>query len=369
MNNRSITPREDLNWMRLALAEAKKGLGLTSPNPPVGAVIIQHLGEGENASWRLIGASYHECAGEAHAERRALLDVTERGYEKQDLLGACIYITLEPCSSWGKTPPCTDAIIEAGITRVVYACADPDKRHQGRARRLLEQQGIEVVEGVLRHDSELLLRPWFYAIQMKRPWVIAKVATSLDGRLSREATPWLSGETALQYAHELRAQSDAILIGGETLRRDQPSLTIRKPFTTPHERKKQPWRILVTKRGLNDEEKLRQPLFCDEHEKRTRVYESIEDWEAFLTELYEEYGIVQLMLESGGQLLTPLLEKGLIQEWVQILTPHLTGGPHDLIASKQYLAVEPALIEGNWLALGQDMVYRALIAPVASSRA
>ncbi len=360
MKKTALTAAEDQHWMGVALDQARRGLGLTSPNPPVGAAIVQYLGDSEK-SWQLIGASYHECAGEAHAERRALHAAKDAGYDAEALIGACMYITLEPCSSWGRTPPCTEAILEAGITRVVYACADPDIRHQGRARRILEAQGVTVVEGVLRAHSERILLPWFYAMTHKKAWVVAKVATSLDGRLSRAKTPWLSGKEALSYAHQLRAESDAIMIGGETLRRDNPTLNIRTPIEPLHPRKKQPWRIVVTRRKLGDELKRGKVMFNDEHAARTLAYDGIEDWDALLRELYENYGIVQLMLECGGKLLKPLLEGGHIREWVQVITPHIVAGPHEMIEGRDYLELEPVLREGRWEKMGEDMIYRALI--------
>ncbi len=369
------TQAQDEAWMEQALSLAMRGQGLTSPNPPVGALIIQHrdhltslpaihhpaapqLGE-----WQLIGASYHQRAGEAHAERRALLDARQRGYSEEHLCGACIYITLEPCSSWGRTPPCTDAIIEASLSRVVYACCDPDTRHQGRAKRILEQQGIEVVEGVFKAHCAPLLRPWFFAIQHKRPWVVAKVATSLDARLSRRDTPWLSGAQSLHYAHQLRAQSDAILIGGGTLRSDDPSLTIRLPEGELPEGKQQPWRVIVSREADIAAKHAHKKIFSDEHAARTLVYTAVEDWEELLHSLYREHGVIQLMLECGASLLKEWLERGLIQQWVQIITPHLAAGPHELLAGEDYLALEPQWEESSWSPSGADMIYRALIAP------
>ncbi len=355
--------------MQLALEQAQLGLGCTSPNPPVGALIIQHRSRlqspcptpapPQHGEWQLIAASYHQRAGEPHAERRALADAYERGYTSEQLIGACIYVTLEPCSSWGRTPPCTDAIIQARLGRVVYACSDPDKRHRGRAKQILEQQGIEVVEGVFKADCERLLRPWFFALEQGRPWVVAKVAMSLDGRLSRRETPWLSCDESLHFAHQLRAQSDAILIGGGTLRRDDPSLTIRLPKGELSVCKQQPWRVLATRRADWDRGK---KLFSDEHAARSLVFNDVDDWEQeLLIPLYRDYGVVTLMLECGGGLLTEWLKAGLIQEWVQIITPHLAAGPHLLLTGQEYLPHEPQWHEASWVKLGSDMLFRAMI--------
>lgn len=352
---------QDHQWMLLALEQARLGLGLTSPNPPVGAVIVQTCADG---SQKLLAADYHPRAGELHAERRAIMQAREKGQEEA-LKGACIYVTLEPCSSWGKTPPCTDAIIESGIARVVYACVDPDLRHRGCADALLRAAGIVVLSGVCEAACGALLRPWAYAVTHKRPWIVAKVATSLDARLSRQSTPWLSGEESLRYAHQLRAESDAILVGGGTLRCDNPSLTIRKPLRTMSESKQQPWRIVVTQ----DAQRLKQQapqaaLFQDEHRERTLIFEHITDWEEqVLKPLFAEHQVIQLMLECGGSLLQELLSAGLINEWVQIITPYLAGGPHDLMAGESYLPQEFRLCQQELRPMGADMVVRGLLEP------
>ncbi len=350
----------DIQGMELALKQAYLGLGLTSPNPPVGAIIISQAQAGESA--RILGKGYHPKAGEAHAERRAIADAIARG--NQELLGqASIYVTLEPCSSWGRTPPCTDAIIQAGIKRVVYGCADPDMRHQGRAEAILLAEGVEVISGCLRHLCERLLRPWSYAITHHRPWVIAKVASSLDGHLSRKTTPWLSSNDSLRYAHELRAQSDAILIGGETLRRDNPSLSIRQPINPINPNKQQPWRIALSR----EPEKLREQcakshFFSDQHAHRSILYGNIQNFEKEVLEpLFNEYGVVQLMLECGGELLKQFLDQGLVNEWVQVICPHLSGGPHALLPGETYLSKEAQLGEKRWIKSGDDMILRAII--------
>lgn len=351
---------EDYQWMMLALEQAQRGLGLTSPNPPVGAVIVKTHADG---SQEMLAADYHPRAGELHAERRAIMQAREKGLSEA-MRGACIYITLEPCSSWGRTPPCTQAIIEAGISRVVYACVDPDLRHRGRADALLRAEGITVLSGVGEASCGALLRPWAYAVTHKRPWVVAKVATSLDARLSRQSTPWLSGPESLRYAHQLRAESDAILVGGGTVRNDNPSLTIRKPMRAVDASKQQPWRVVVT----CDEAKLRAEaagahLLTDAHAERTLIYESVRDWESdLLRPLFEERGVCQLMLECGGVMLQEWLRAGLVNEWVQIITPYIAGGPHHLIAGSDYLPQELRLEQQEVQNLGADLVLRGLIA-------
>ena len=243
---------------------------------------------------QVLGEGYHEMAGEAHAERRAIADADARGYGHL-LKGSTIYVTLEPCSSTGRTGPCTEAIIESGIARVVYGTTDPDMRHQGRADAILGSAGVSVTPGVGKEACDRFLRSWIHAVMTGRPWVTAKVATTLDGRMTRRQKFWLSGVDTLRYAHQLRLESDAILIGGNTLRTDDPALTIRNPLSIPSPRKKQPWRIVLTNNMLSLPPMAR--LFSDEHHKRTLVWENVRDLHGLLNELYVRYGIVNLMLE------------------------------------------------------------------------
>ncbi len=339
----------DQLWMYRALSQAKFGLGTTSPNPPVGAVIVK--------DGLLLGESYHERAGEPHAERRAIANALLRGHEKK-LRGATIYVTLEPCSSHGKTPPCTDAIIESGIAEVVYACKDPDKRHQGRADEVLQAAGVRVRSGVCEEACEAFLRPWKHAITTGRPWVVAKIATSLDGRITRRNGGWLSCEESVKEAHQLRLESDAILVGGNTVRRDNPALTIRKPKSPIPDAKIQPWRFVFTR----DEDSLPSTatLFRDEHAQRTIVFENVENLSAWLEEIHSEYGIVQLMLECGGNLLRAFLEQGLVDEWLQIVTPRLCGGSDDVLPG-DFLPHELHLDTEYHLSSGTDILIRGLL--------
>lgn len=321
----------DSHYMQLALEQARQGVGTTSPNPPVGAVIVKN--------GIILGQGYHERAGELHAERRALADARARG-NGEELKGATIYVTLEPCSTYGKTPPCTEGILEAGISRVVYGAVDPDERHRGRADALLRAAGVEVLAGVEQAACELLLRPWAFAVMHRRPWVLAKAATSLDGRMARRTERWLSTPETLRYAHEYRLRSDAILVGGRTVRTDDPALTIRTPLSAVPACKQQPWRIVMTrdKRTLPATVK----LFTDEHRDRTLIAENIDNLPAYLEGLYRERGVVQLMLECGGNLLRRFAEEGLINEWAQEICPVLSGGS-DLVLPGDFLEKEGSL--------------------------
>ena len=339
----------DEQWMQRALEQARHGLGLTSPNPPVGAVIVRNN--------QVLGEGFHEKAGEAHAERRAIADAYAHG-NGHLLPGSTIYITLEPCSSGGRTGACTTAIIEEKIGRVVYGSTDPDMRHQGRADALLEAAGVSVCPGVLKDACDRFLRSWFHAVMTGRPWVTAKVATTLDGRMTRRQKFWLSGVDTLRYAHQLRLESDAILIGGNTLRTDDPALTIRTPLQTPSPRKKQPWRIVLTSNLLSLPPQAR--LFTDEYHKRTLVWEDVKDLRVLLNELYTRYGIVNLMLECGGRLLRRFLEEGLVNEWMQSISPMIGAGP-DYVVPGDFLPDEFIFQREELIECGRDIIIRGIL--------
>ena len=341
---------DDSRWMRRALELAQRGVGTTSPNPPVGAVVVK--------DGHVLGEGYHERAGEAHAERRALQDARDRGWG-HELAGATLYVTLEPCSSHGRTPPCTEAILESGIGRVVYGAVDPDKRHRGRADALLQAAGVLVQGRVEEEACRAFLEPWAHAVRTGRPWVLAKVASTLDGRLTRRTERWLSCRESLAFAHLLRVQSDAILVGGQTVRADLPALTIRCPQEPAPAAKQQPWRVVLTRR--RESLPAEAPLFADEYAERTLVYEDVQDAEAMLRELYERYGVVRLMLECGGRLLRYFLEQGLVNEWVQIMTPYVGGGP-ELLLPGEWLPRELRLEEMECKALGRDVLLRGRVA-------
>ncbi len=343
------TATSDRAWMERALTLATRGLGTTSPNPPVGAVIVK--------DGQLVGEGYHVRAGEPHAERRALADAHARG-KAERLRGATLYVTLEPCSSQGRTPPCTEGILEAGISRVVYGAVDPDSRHRGRADALLRAAGVQVEQGLCEDACLHLLRPWLYALQHGRPWVTAKIATTLDGRICRRSERWLSSPESLRYAHQMRLESDAILIGGGTLRADDPALTIRTPLAEVPPEKQQPWRVVLThdRRSLPAGSK----LFTDAHAARSLVCEDVGNLrQEVLERLYHERGVVSLMLECGGRLLRRFVEEGLVNEWVQIVTPILGGG-EVLAIPGGYLKEERRFVQEGLLRSGADIIMRGI---------
>lgn len=206
----------DTPYMKLALSEAQKGFGRTSPNPCVGAVIVK--------DGLILGKGYHKKAGSPHAEINALAAVKDRS-----VAGATMYVTLEPCSHTGKTPPCCRSIVNAQIGKVVVGMTDPNPSVNGRGIKYLQDHGIEVVNGVLKQECEEINFPFIKYIKTGLPWVIMKAGLSLDGKLNyqRGNSGWITGSQSSEKVHRLRDQVDAIMIGKGTLRIDDPSLTTR----------------------------------------------------------------------------------------------------------------------------------------------
>lgn len=209
----------DTAFMRLALRLARRGYGTTSPNPMVGAVVVKH--------GRVVGRGWHHRAGEAHAEIVAMRDAGVG--PGRFLKGATLYVTLEPCCTHGRTPPCTGAIISAGIKRVVVGATDPNPQHAGRGFAILRRAGIEVVHGVLAEECTALNEAFNHWIVRRTPLVTVKAAMTLDGKIATASgeSKWITGERARAYGMKLRKGTDAILVGINTVLADDPSLTCR----------------------------------------------------------------------------------------------------------------------------------------------
>jgi len=205
----------DEEFMKKALALAEKGLGKTSPNPAVGCLIVKN---GE-----IMGRGFHEKAGEAHAEVNALAEAGEKAN------GSTMYVTLEPCCHVGKTPPCTEAIIKANVARVVTATKDPNPKVAGRGLAELERSGIDTKVGILENESRKMNEMYEKFVTTKEPFVIVKAALSADGKMAAidGSSKWITGEAARKAVHELRAQVDAIMVGINTVLKDDPELTCR----------------------------------------------------------------------------------------------------------------------------------------------
>src|SRR5213594_2776461 len=298
--------RRDEQFMRAALNEAKKTLGQTSPNPAVGAVLV--------IEDRIVAKGYHREAGFDHAEIECLRDFGARVPAR-----ATLYVTLEPCSTAGRTAPCTDAIIKAGIKNVVVGAPDVNPRHSGKGIKQLRNASVKVRDGVLADECGRLNEAFNKWIVTGRPFVIAKCGMSLDGRLTRPAIEprWITGRSARRHACELRAHVDAVLVGAETVRADNPRLTVRGV-----RRARQPWRIVLTRSG-----KLTRPahLFSDLLASRTLIYRG-KSLAAVLKNLGKR-GITSVLIEGGGEVLGQALDARLIDKVQLYLGPILSGGP------------------------------------------
>ena len=315
-------PAVDERWMQRALALARRGQGLTRPNPPVGAVVVR--------GGRAVGEGWHRKAGGPHAEVFALRAAGARAR------GATLYVTLEPCSTFGRTPPCTDAIQAAGIARVVVATADPNPRHAGRGLRLLARLGLEVSSGICSAEAQALIEPFALRMLKRRPFVTLKLGVTLDGRIAdrRGKSKWITGPAARRHVQALRRRVDAILVGAGTVRADDPQLTPRPAAG------RRPLRVVVSQSGRLP---ARAQLFTDDRATDTLVYvpaaavastagratvvtvrRSRVSLSAVLKDLARR-DVMHVLCEGGGELAAVLLRAGLVDELQWIVAPRLLG--------------------------------------------
>lgn len=298
---------EDTRWMRRAVEQARRGLGRTTPNPVVGACVITDEGV-------VVGDGAHERAGEPHAEIHALNEAGERAR------GATLYCTLEPCSHTGRTGPCTERIIAAGIKRVVAAMEDPFPLVSGRGFAALRANGVDVVKGVGREAAVRLNQPFLTAVREGRPFVIVKAATSIDGRIARVpgVRTQLTSAEANRRAQYLRAQVDAIGVGSETVLVDDPLLTIRDVY------RERPLTRVIFDRRRRIPETAR--VFSTQVQGPVRVVGSAgEDLESILRELASE-GIQSLLLEGGARLHAAAWDADVV-DYVQLYVTPAALGP------------------------------------------
>lgn len=320
---------DDERYLRQALSLAERGVGWTSPNPLVGAVIVK--------DGRVIGEGWHVRCGELHAERHALTRCTE------DPRGATMYVNLEPCCHQGRQPPCVDAIIEAGIARVVLGARDPNPSVAGQGIARIRRAGIQVTEGCLAEECRQINEVFFHYIQTKRPFLAMKYAMTQDGKIAAYtgASQWISGEESRRHAHALRNRYRGILVGVGTVLADDPMLNCRM------EGGRDPIRILC-------DSQLRTPLTaqvvrtareiptilatCCTEEARQAPYREAgctvivtppRDGSVDLSLLMQELGqreIDSVLLEGGGTLNWSALQQGLVQKVYTYIAPKLLGG-------------------------------------------
>jgi len=330
---KEFTAREK-QFMRSAIRQAQKGLGFTSPNPAVGAVIVKN---GE-----IVGRGYHKRAGTPHAEVNAIRNAGRA------CRGAEIFVTLEPCNHTGKTPPCTRAILEAGITRVVIGAMDPNPAVKGGGAKFLASRGIQVDTGLLESECMLLLAPFAKWVKKGIPWVRAKTACSLDGRIATRTghSKWITNEKARGYGQQLRKISDCILVGRGTVEADDPSLTWRPKRKPPVS--KRLLRIVLDSRLKSpvdskvfypgeDAPTLVAATRPDPEKKEIIVERGVEvvefpedsqarpDLSALLKHL-GSMGIQSVLVEGGAGVLGSFYDQGLVDEAFFFLAPIVIGG-------------------------------------------
>lgn len=324
--------------MRRAIA-----LSLHAPafneNPRVGAVLINDAGE-------IVAEGWHKGAGTPHAEVDALSKIS-------DAAGLTAVVTLEPCNHSGKTGPCSQALISAGVKRVVFAAFDPGAT-EGGGRFTLEQAGIEVVGPVLSDEYFPILKPWIINKIQQRPYVVIKYASSIDGRVAAEdkSSKWITGAEAREDVHARRAQAQAILAGTNTIELDDSELTARKPDGSLYET--QPLRVVVGEREISKSAR----VFNDDAET---IQLKTRDLAGALESLYSR-GIRQVFVEGGAQIQSNLIRLGLADEFLIYLAPKLIGGSHNAVRDIDVNTISDA-VQLRFLEtkhLGEDILIRAI---------
>lgn len=371
-----VSADADLDFMQLALQLARRGYGRTSPNPMVGAVLVKQ--------GRIIGQGWHHRAGMPHAEIEALRNAERRG---QTPRGATLYVTLEPCCTYGRTPPCTEALIAAGIARVVVAATDPNPAHAGRGFRILKRAGIDVTRGVLAAEARRLNEAFNHWIVHRTPFVTLKAAMTLDGKIAtaRGESKWITGEKARAVGMTLRQGSDAILVGINTVLVDDPSLTVRG---APGSKSKVPGSRL---RRIILDSRARTPLtfqvVCDDYAslttivvgpqapprrvaalaKRVRVltapsYEGHVDLLWLMRELGRE-NVTSLLVEGGGEVHASFLARGLAHRIAFFYAPKILGdrAARKAVGGDESFDPPLRLEQVEWRRVGDDLFLNARI--------
>ena len=354
--------------MRLALDLSASARTLSHPNPSVGCVLLAPDGQP-------IGQGHTQAPGGPHAEIMALRDAAARGHS---VAGATAYVTLEPCSHHGRTPPCVDALLAAGVRRVVYAVGDPDPRVNGRGASLLREAGVQVESGLLEADSETLNEGFLTRVRRKRPFIRLKTGASLDGRtaLANGESRWITGEPAREDVQHWRAQSAAVLTSAATVLADDPRLDVR--IDTP----RQPLRVVLDRRRVvrRGARILKSPgrvlLFSASRAKasrdaapeklgtatieRVKLRNSHLDLARVFARL-AELEINEVLVEAGPRLSGALLTAGLVDEWIVYVAPKLLGRdarPLAVMPRLRRLRDAPQFELRDTLAVGNDVRLR-----------
>lgn len=360
------------HYMNIALDLAKRGEGAVNPNPLVGAVVVKNN--------EIVGKGYHKFYGGPHAEVYALKEAAEKA------IGADIYVTLEPCSHYGKTPPCVEAILKAGIKRVIISIVDPNPLVAGRGINFLRENGIEVVTGVLEEQSKALNEIFIKYITSKVPFVILKTAMTLDGKIATVtgASRWISGEESREFAHKIRNKVMGIMVGIGTVIKDDPLLTTR----LKEENCKSPKAVIIDSKlripleskilgTLNEREII---IACTEafnnekkaalEEKGVKIIVTSKDENdkvdlKYLIKELGKLGIDSVLLEGGGELNFSALNSGIVDKVICFIAPKILGGQSAKtpIEGKGIEKIEDAIKVNNitYKTMGNDLMLEGYI--------
>jgi diaminohydroxyphosphoribosylaminopyrimidine deaminase/5-amino-6-(5-phosphoribosylamino)uracil reductase len=378
---RSKEASKDEAFLEEALRLAKRGYGRTSPNPMVGAVLVR--------AGKVIGRGYHHRAGSPHAEIEALRDAARRtGISEFRSPSTTLYITLEPCCTQGRTPPCTEAILASKVSRVVIGSIDPNPRHSGRGIKLLRQAGIDVTTGVLQDKVTVLNEAFNHWIVRGTPLVTVKAAMTLDGKIATRTgeSKWITGPVARAYAMRLRQGSDAILVGIRTVLADNPHLTRRSTSRGPTEAGPGLRRIILDSEArtplqanvVADEDAARTVIVVTERAPKTRVRDlqrHVTVWTApmvsggvdlgWLSKRLGAVGVTSLLVEGGGTVNWSFLFGGFAQRVAFFYAPMILGDREAIKgvggAGVCSLADSLRFGEVEWRRLGRDLLLSARV--------
>jgi len=297
----------DRGYMNLAIGLAKKAEGMTSPNPLVGAILVK--------ASRVAGKGYHKRCGLPHAEVNAIRDAGSKAR------GADLYVTLEPCDHFGRTPPCTAAIIKAGIKRVIIGMKDPNPVNNGRGIARLKRAGIKITTGILEKEAIAINLPYIKYIKTGLPYVTLKMAQSIDGKIATRSgdSRWITSESARAYVQRLRGKVDAVMVGANTVLKDDPSLLCKIPG------RKQPVRVIAGgRKPLSPSAK----VFRNRDKSKVIIAlgpKGKVDLKDLLKKL-GKMGLVNILVEGGGELAASLIKDGLIDRYLFFIAPKIVGG-------------------------------------------
>lgn len=309
--NSDTNSHDDVGYMEMAIRLGEKGIYTAAPNPWVGCIIVKND--------KIIGQGYHHAKGFPHAEINAIQNAISDGYESQ-LKGSTVYVTLEPCSHQGSTPPCVNALIKIGVSRVVVAAVDPDPKVSGTGISILKANGIDVVTGILSREASESLSSYLHQRMHNRPKVILKMAMSIDGKVSCSdgSSKWITSNDSRMHAHiNYRATSQAIITGSGTVISDNPSLNVRIADITGKIMYKQPLRVVLSSKDLSDGN---YTIFNDGAETIS--------WKKSFSELLIELnnrGCLQVLVEAGGTLASSLLDEDCVDELIVYQAPVILG--------------------------------------------